>query len=1146
MATKNQLPSTGVLLVAGALAFACALLLLWAPARASASVCFIPNGCTGTSTAPAYGQILIGGKSGEYELVASSTLGSAGGVTSVFGRTGVVTAQSGDYSTSLVPEGSNLYWTDARFDARLAATTSLPNIATLAGLSLPWAQLIGVPALFSTTSADYWKSVNNFFSTTSANYWLTTKSTSDLAEGSNLYYTSARSLADFITNLAATTSVKSITTLPSLSLPYSQLTGAPATFAYPFPSNATSTELTFSSGVSSAGLFFNGISSNSIDHGAAWDYTDPGVRLRMPSTEPFTIDNQGSSALLFYIAGDTGKVRLGQYGGGSITGTPAYNLVEDSSGNVIETALPSAGAPYPFQLSGNATSTKTQFNGGLTAYATSTIGAGAQATGLTINGGATTTLLSILSGGFVSLASSTLQNFTGINATTTNATTTSLFATTASTTSLYLATGAGILKAAASGLVGVAAAGTDYVTGSGTSGHCVQWGASNSLADAGSACGSGGSGAPYPFQLAGNATSTLTQFNGGLTSYATTTIGAGGQTTGLTVDGGATTTGSALFSSSTGTTTITNALQLGSTAANHQLTAVAGQTYSNSVSVGGAWNLTNTSNDGAGLVVYTNHASGATGRLLSVDCNSSTFDQNCFNLQSSGTASAFNLSAAPAGLGAFKWAASGAGDANSSGVSLDASTNSFLGAAMFVKCGAGTNCYTITDSASNSILRFLGNGNFGIAQGSPIATFQVGNVFMLSTTTASSTLLGNINIVGNSTTTNATTTSFAISGIASSLLKTNANGSVVPAAAGTDYDTFAWPFTVNTGYVSTTTALGLFASTTIGNGAAAGGLTVSGGATTTGLSILTGGFLASASSTLQNFTGLNSTTTNATSTTLFATTASTTNLYLATGNAMLKVSSGKVSAAANGTDYTLMSANTCTNQVFTAVTASGGTTCSTVSNAMLANSTIGATSPNSTLTVGSAASLGSTFTLDLNLANANHWTAKQTLDAASTTAITASGELVVPNGTNPTIANAGEIGVNTTQASSSLRFYDGTAERVLNTIVSKPLTYASSTLSGLGGYGASGTTTVPVMNNLRPMRVYSFFCRTDVGTAWVGFGSGTATTTEIQCTTGGTESGVLSTNNTFTIRQNFMVDVGREGSNPNLITITADMQDTAD
>ena len=51
-----------------------ALAFIAFPAIASASVCFIPNGCTGTSTAPAYGQLLIGGKNSEYELVATSTL----------------------------------------------------------------------------------------------------------------------------------------------------------------------------------------------------------------------------------------------------------------------------------------------------------------------------------------------------------------------------------------------------------------------------------------------------------------------------------------------------------------------------------------------------------------------------------------------------------------------------------------------------------------------------------------------------------------------------------------------------------------------------------------------------------------------------------------------------------------------------------------------------------------------------------------------------------------------------------------------------------------------------------------------------------------------------------------------------------------
>lgn len=49
----------------------------------------------------------------------------------------------------------------------------------------------------------------------------------------------------------------------------------------------------------------------------------------------------------------------------------------------------------------------------------------------------------------------------------------------------------GILKGNGSGALTVASLGTDYVNGSGTSGNCVAWGASNALTDAGAPCGSG-------------------------------------------------------------------------------------------------------------------------------------------------------------------------------------------------------------------------------------------------------------------------------------------------------------------------------------------------------------------------------------------------------------------------------------------------------------------------------------------------------------------------------------------------------------------------------------------------------------------------------------------------------------------------------
>ena len=45
-------------------------------------------------------------------------------VTSVFGRIGAIVAQAGDYTTSLVTEGTNLYYTDARSRAAISLTTT--------------------------------------------------------------------------------------------------------------------------------------------------------------------------------------------------------------------------------------------------------------------------------------------------------------------------------------------------------------------------------------------------------------------------------------------------------------------------------------------------------------------------------------------------------------------------------------------------------------------------------------------------------------------------------------------------------------------------------------------------------------------------------------------------------------------------------------------------------------------------------------------------------------------------------------------------------------------------------------------------------------------------------------------------------------
>jgi hypothetical protein len=57
-------------------------------------------------------------------VLSSTTASGLGLVSSVFGRTGAVIAQSGDYTTTLVTEGTGLYFTDARARSSISLTTT--------------------------------------------------------------------------------------------------------------------------------------------------------------------------------------------------------------------------------------------------------------------------------------------------------------------------------------------------------------------------------------------------------------------------------------------------------------------------------------------------------------------------------------------------------------------------------------------------------------------------------------------------------------------------------------------------------------------------------------------------------------------------------------------------------------------------------------------------------------------------------------------------------------------------------------------------------------------------------------------------------------------------------------------------------------
>ncbi len=146
----------------------------------------------------------------------------------MFGRNGSVTAQSGDYNTSQVTESGNLYFTtgrvasviagtttdallegstnqyftnvraDARVISVLSATTSINSITTLSNLSLPATQLsnFGTPfyTYFSATTTDALLEgvTNKYYTSSLFNTDFASKSTTNLSEGTNLYFTDTR------------------------------------------------------------------------------------------------------------------------------------------------------------------------------------------------------------------------------------------------------------------------------------------------------------------------------------------------------------------------------------------------------------------------------------------------------------------------------------------------------------------------------------------------------------------------------------------------------------------------------------------------------------------------------------------------------------------------------------------------------------------------------------------------------------------------------------------------------------------------------------------------------------------------------------------------------------------------------------------
>jgi hypothetical protein len=130
-------------------------------------------------------------------ITASWTDDNTDAVTSVFGRTGAVVATSGDYNTSQVTENTNLYFTNARAIAStLTGYTSGAGTITSSDSILSAIQKLNGNIGALTTGVS---SVNGLTGAV-------TLTTSNIAEGTNLYYTEARVNAN--TNVAANTAAR--------------------------------------------------------------------------------------------------------------------------------------------------------------------------------------------------------------------------------------------------------------------------------------------------------------------------------------------------------------------------------------------------------------------------------------------------------------------------------------------------------------------------------------------------------------------------------------------------------------------------------------------------------------------------------------------------------------------------------------------------------------------------------------------------------------------------------------------------------------------------------------------------------------------------------------------------------------------------
>ena len=227
--------------------------------------------------------------------------------------------------------------------------------------------------------------------------------------------------------------------------------------------------------------------------------------------------------------------------------------------------------------------------------------------------------------------------------------------------------------------------------------------------------------------MTGNATSTLTQFNGGLTAYASSTIGSGTQAGGLTISGGATTTGNAYFGGSVGigTSTPTSLAEL----------ALEGTTFNNS------------------SIAFFNSAN-SNAEMWQIGMRSNAGPLNTFVITNSTDGDVFNIRDGQVGIGDTTPSQLLDIDGTNPQLLTEESTTEFL------RMGVGETAETSiigwddsdslhlgvysspTDTTISELVTILSTGNVGVGTTSPATTLSVGGSLFVGASTAGGTLGG--------------------------------------------------------------------------------------------------------------------------------------------------------------------------------------------------------------------------------------------------------------------------------------------------------------------------------------------------------------------------------------------------------------------